>query len=624
MRQDPGRAEGDGEAGRDRRHGAVDQDPAAAGLDPRHERLEERLPGASRVAEQLDARLAPLELPAGGELVPQPRHRDVLGARAELAPQQRPPDLLAGLPRPSRAAPRPPRSRPRRARPRAPRGGPLEAQHRDAHPHPRAQRERREAQQVERPGERPRAPVEEERHRRRPPLELLRHPELVVERGDLAVAREEVVVVALQAGAVAQVERRGLPAEPGPALVDVAHVARLGEAVGGPARPSRRRRRRPSPDGPLRVVGPRPVDVLAHHVERAALDLVVDAPDVLADDPEGHELDAADQQDDEQQRRDAALVDAGVAGDDGQRQERERERAKTKPSDGRDLQRDVGERRDPVPREAHHPPQRELRRPAGAGVAVVLDDRGLEAHPRRHAAQEAVALAQPGQRVDDLAVEQPEVARVGLERDLREPPHERVEAARGDELEARLAAAHPPLGDHHVDPLPPALHELRDDLGRVLQVAVDDHDGVAAGVVEAGGDRELVAERAREVQHAHAGVGGRDPVEDLGRPVGRAVVDDDELEREAVQRRDDTRAELAGEPLLVEHRRDDAEEAQLAHARPVSQQSRLRRLCRGMADANMCSMYAELHAHSAFSFLDGASLPDELARPPSWATRRWR
>ena len=29
--------------------------------------------------------------------------------------------------------------------------------------------------------------------------------------------------------------------------------------------------------------------------------------------------------------------------------------------------------------------------------------------------------------------------------------------------------------------------------------------------------------------------------------------------------------------------------------------------------ANMCSsVYVELHAHSAFSFLDGASLPDEL------------
>ena len=26
----------------------------------------------------------------------------------------------------------------------------------------------------------------------------------------------------------------------------------------------------------------------------------------------------------------------------------------------------------------------------------------------------------------------------------------------------------------------------------------------------------------------------------------------------------------------------------------------------------MCSVYAELHCHSAFSFLDGASLPEEL------------
>jgi error-prone DNA polymerase len=30
------------------------------------------------------------------------------------------------------------------------------------------------------------------------------------------------------------------------------------------------------------------------------------------------------------------------------------------------------------------------------------------------------------------------------------------------------------------------------------------------------------------------------------------------------------------------------------------------------SDANICSMYAELHAHSAYSFLDGASLPEEL------------
>ena len=35
--------------------------------------------------------------------------------------------------------------------------------------------------------------------------------------------------------------------------------------------------------------------------------------------------------------------------------------------------------------------------------------------------------------------------------------------------------------------------------------------------------------------------------------------------------------------------------------------------------------YVELHSHSAFSFLDGASLPDELvAAPPNAATARWR
>ena len=49
----------------------------------------------------------------------------------------------------------------------------------------------------------------------------------------MAVAREEVVVVALEQLAAADVERRRLAAEPGPALVDVADVALLREPVGG-------------------------------------------------------------------------------------------------------------------------------------------------------------------------------------------------------------------------------------------------------------------------------------------------------------------------------------------------------------------------------------------------------
>jgi hypothetical protein len=107
----------------------------------------------------------------------------------------------------------------------------LQRQDGEPHAQPRRRRQRAESQQVERRRERPLAPVDEERHRRRRPLQLVGHPELLVERGDVAVAREEVVVVALEQGAAADVERGGLAAEPGPPLEDVADVALLREAV---------------------------------------------------------------------------------------------------------------------------------------------------------------------------------------------------------------------------------------------------------------------------------------------------------------------------------------------------------------------------------------------------------
>jgi hypothetical protein len=63
------------------------------------------------------------------------------------------------------------------------------------------------------------------------PLQLVAHAELLVQRDDVAIAGEQVVVVALQQGAAADVERGGLAADAGPALVDVAGVARLRQAV---------------------------------------------------------------------------------------------------------------------------------------------------------------------------------------------------------------------------------------------------------------------------------------------------------------------------------------------------------------------------------------------------------
>jgi hypothetical protein len=58
------------------------------------------------------------------------------------------------------------------------------------------------------------------------------HSQLREQVGDVAVRREQVVVVALEPVAAADVERRRLAAEPRPALVDVDRVAGAREPVG--------------------------------------------------------------------------------------------------------------------------------------------------------------------------------------------------------------------------------------------------------------------------------------------------------------------------------------------------------------------------------------------------------
>ena len=141
-------------------------------------------------------------------------------------------------------------------------------------------------------------------------------------------------------------------------------------------------------------------------------------------------------------------------------------------------------------------------------------DRGLPvADPDGHAAQEPVALAHRQERVERAAVEQPEVAGVVLELDLRQPVEQRVEPARGRELEARLAFALLADGVDDVAAGPPVVEHERDQLGRILEVGVEHHDRVASRMVEAGGQRGLMAEVARQLDHAHARVVGRELVE---------------------------------------------------------------------------------------------------------------
>jgi hypothetical protein len=62
--------------------------------------------------------------------------------------------------------------------------------------------------------------------------------------------------------------------------------------------------------------------------------------------------------------------------------------------------------------------------------------------------------------------------------------------------------------EHHVRAVLPFAHELGNQLGRVLQIAVHEHHGVAVAVAYRCGAGGLVAEVARQAHHAHACVAG--------------------------------------------------------------------------------------------------------------------
>ena len=70
-----------------------------------------------------------------------------------------------------------------------------------------------------------------------------------------------------------------------------------------------------------------------------------------------------------------------------------------------------------------------------------------------------------------------------------------------------------------------------DDLGRVLQVGVHHDDRAAGGVVEPGGDGDLMAEIARQLDEPIAPIGARLGFDHDRAGIVRSVVDEDRLAR---------------------------------------------------------------------------------------------
>ena len=85
--------------------------------------------------------------------------------------------------------------------------------------------------------------------------------------------------------------------------------------------------------------------------------------------------------------------------------------------------------------------------------------------------------------------------------------------------------------------------------GIVLQVAIQRDDEAAARVRESGGEGSRLAEVAREPDHAHVRIARMDLRQPRERLVLAAVVDEDDLVRDAERRQD------AGQLLVQRQRR---------------------------------------------------------------------
>ena len=116
--------------------------------------------------------------------------------------------------------------------------------------------------------------------------------------------------------------------------------------------------------------------------------------------------------------------------------------------------------------------------------------------------------------------------------------------------------------------------------GCVLEVAVHRDEDLAARTREPGVHRGMLAEVPLEADDADARVGVVQPLEPRERPVARAVVDEEDLERAAVllERRDRAPVELVDARLLVVDRHDDARRSARAPARQPPREPRTPRV----------------------------------------------
>ena len=155
-----------------------------------------------------------------------------------------------------------------------------------------------------------------------------------------------------------------------------------------------------------------------------------------------------------------------------------------------------------------------------------------KAGPRHHAAHKTVAFWHGEKGIDHLAIHQPKIARIGRDGDIGDSIDEAIKRASGPAFESRLALAFRAEAISDIHPFAPVLEHFENDVGRVLQIRVDDDHGIAYCILQAGGYGDLVAEIARQGEHAHALIPALQPPQKFQRGISAAIIDINEFKVE--------------------------------------------------------------------------------------------
>jgi hypothetical protein len=171
-----------------------------------------------------------------------------------------------------------------------------------------------------------------------------------------------------------------------------------------------------------------------------------------------------------------------------------------------------------------------------------------------------VVLGVLADRVEDAASREAELAGVPRHGDVREARDDPVVEPPEPAQEHGLVAASR-LAVDDVVALLPAADELRDELGRILEVGLDQDRRVAGRVQETEVDRAVRPDVPREAHRLHVRMLRAELLQELERAVLRAVVRIDVLEVVAVAERLDRGADalevIVDVQLLVVTGRDD-------------------------------------------------------------------